>query len=651
MKINSRDNITKYIIIIPIVFIVLLSLIILYLSINSQKTQLDNILKEKRISFVNYKKQTIKNQVDQILSLIKYKLSSKKIPMNKTKELLSNQLSTIRFDNKGYIYVVDGSGKIVSHRNKNIVGTNSFLIKDTNNKFYFKDGYEISKKNSSAFIEYISVTNEDKLWNNRKKLTYVKYCKQLDWAISAGIYFSDMEVEIALTEAQLKDEYYNNITSLIKIVFMITLLIIILVIFLLQKVSNIIIQKENSLNNQIDNKSLKLKENILFFDKLLNTVPIPIFIKDKDFKYTKCNDAFCRFLNLTQDEIIGKSVYDLASKELADTYHKKDKELLTINNQYYKYEIQTSNNANKKVVEFYKTSYEHKHKFAGIIGVIIDITLSEQKKELLKKKVAEHTEENLFHLQQYEEEQLNNIKFTAIGQLAAGMTHEINTPLTYIKGNFEMMKYDIEDLPESNVRDRMLEDASKITDGIHRLSNIVESMREMSQKSKESKESTNIYHTLVTSLTLIFNRAKHISKIKLNGEDFHIGISKDKEVFISCIQKQRIEQVWVVIVNNALDELLKIEDYEHRLIDISIEYSSDKKYIVVKIKDNAKGINDNILDSIFEPFISSKESSGMGVGLNIAKKIIDEQDGQILAYNENDGAVFEINLHCGECDL
>ena len=413
------------------------------------------------------------------------------------------------------------------------------MIKDTNNKFYFKDGYEMSKKNGYGFIEYISVTNEDKLWNNRKKLSYVKYCKQLNWAISAGIYPSDMEVEIAIEEAKLKDEYYSSVDSLIKIVFIITLLVIILAIFLLQKISNIIMQKENNLNKHLNNKSSELKENILFLDKLLNTIPIPIFVKDKNFKYTKCNDAFCSFLNLTQDEIIGKSVYDLAPNELADTYDKKDRELLTTNTQYYKYEVQTSDNINKKIVEFYKTSYERKYKFAGIIGVIIDITLSEQKKELLKRKVAEQTEENLLHLQQYEEEQLNNIKFTAIGQLAAGMTHEINTPLTYIKGNFEMMKYDIEDLPSSSLRDRMIEDSSKITDGIHRLSNIVESMREMSQKSKESKESTNIYHTLVTSLTLIFNRAKHISKIKLNGEDFHIGISKDKEVFISCVQKTK----------------------------------------------------------------------------------------------------------------
>ncbi len=251
----------------------------------------------------------------------------------------------------------------------------------------------------------------------------------------------------------------------------------------------------------------------------------------------------------------------------------------------------------------------------------------------------------------HEKTMIENVKFTAIGQLAAGMTHEINTPLTYIKGNFEMMSYDIEDLPNSDIKSRMMEDSTRITDGINRLSTIVESMREMSQKSKEIQENINIYHTLVTSLTLLYNRAKHISNIKLNGEYFQIGFDKNKEYFMGCVQKQRVEQVWVVIINNALDELVKIGDFEDRLIDINIKCSEDKQYIITKIRDNAGGIPSNIIGKVFDPFISSKESNGMGVGLNIAKKIIDEQDGELLAYNENGSAIFEVKLKCGACSI
>ncbi len=265
----------------------------------------------------------------------------------------------------------------------------------------------------------------------------------------------------------------------------------------------------------------------------------------------------------------------------------------------------------------------------------------------LQMDIANKTMQNISQTKQYEDEQLKAIKFTAIGQLAAGMTHEINTPLTYIKGNFEMMQYDIEDLESSDMKTRMQEDSIKIIDGINRLSNIVESMREMSQKSKESKEKVNIYHTIVTSLTLLYNRSKQISNIKLNGDLFIIGMDREKEDYYSCVQQQRIEQVWVIILNNALDELVKIEVFEDRMIDINIKYDDDD--IVVKIKDNAGGVPMSILDNIFDPFISTKESSGMGVGLNVAKKIVDEQDGKIVVYNEDDGAVFEIRLFRREC--
>lgn len=122
---------------------------------------------------------------------------------------------------------------------------------------------------------------------------------------------------------------------------------------------------------------------------------------------------------------------------------------------------------------------------------------------------------------------------------------------------------------------------------------------------------------------------------------FHLN--KNEFIFCSKIQKQRIEQVWIVVINNALDELVKIEDYENRVLNINLFEENNE--IVVKFKDSAGGIKEEILEDIFEPFVSSKEHSGMGVGLNIAKKIVDEQDGTIKAYNEDNGAVFEIRLN------
>lgn len=114
------------------------------------------------------------------------------------------------------------------------------------------------------------------------------------------------------------------------------------------------------------------------------------------------------------------------------------------------------------------------------------------------------------------------------------------------------------------------------------------------------------------------------------------------EEMIVHIHPQRIEQVWIVILNNALDELEKKESFDSRRIDISFYETQTES--VIKIADNAGGIDPTLIDHLFEPFSSTKESKGMGIGLNIAKKILDEQQAKISAYNENEGAVFEVRF-------
>ena len=244
-----------------------------------------------------------------------------------------------------------------------------------------------------------------------------------------------------------------------------------------------------------------------------------------------------------------------------------------------------------------------------------------------------------------QEEKLKAAKFTAIGQLSAGITHEINTPLTFIKGSIEMMQYDIEDLPQSEIKNNLLEDIVKIQDGIIRIQNIINSMKEMASNQKLKKEKTNIYATIIVALTLAYNKFKHISDVYINNEKFDIShINKEKERFCAFVQKQRVEQIWVIIINNAMDELIKKEDYKKRRLDIFIAKDEEHKYINIKFKDNAGGIKEEILPYIFEAFKSTKESSGLGVGLNIAYKIVQDNDGEIKAYNEDEGAVFEVNF-------
>lgn len=89
-----------------------------------------------------------------------------------------------------------------------------------------------------------------------------------------------------------------------------------------------------------------------------------------------------------------------------------------------------------------------------------------------------------------------------------------------------------------------------------------------------------------------------------------------------------------------MDELVKIEHYNKRRLNIILEESDTE--VIILFEDNAGGIKDEIIDELFEPYKSTKESSGLGVGLNIAKKIIESNNGEIKSYNKNNGAVFKI---------
>ncbi len=394
------------------------------------------------------------------------------------------------------------------------------------------------------------------------------------------------------------------------------------------------------MHNITDKKELELQKEQN--DVIIKFANSGIGTMDLEGNFLSVNDVYTKLFGYSQEEMIGKNCIDMAHKD----YVELSKLSLKIAN-----EVGTLNRVEKTCkhkngrniyIEMSLDLLPDRKNFVVVINSLEDKIKLQKLNKSLETKIKKEVEKSTKQLKEHQEEQINNAKLTSIGTLAAGITHEINTPLTYIKGNFEMMGYDIDDLPSSDIKLRMLEDKIKIQDGIDRIAKIIEAMREVSQVSRELKEEVDICNTIITALTISYNRSKQISRVYINDNLFTLKLKNNFLTFKSLVQKQRLEQVWIIIVNNALDELIKIDDYEKRELKIYIKENKDK--IIISFKDNGGGINNDILDKIFEPFSSNKDYSGMGIGLNIAQKIIDEQDGTIKAYNENDGAVFEINL-------
>ncbi|MCW8838357.1 MAG: response regulator [Thiovulaceae bacterium] len=402
----------------------------------------------------------------------------------------------------------------------------------------------------------------------------------------------------------------------------------------LEKYKNRIFQKKQHLNEQ------KLLEEY----KGAIDASAAVTKTDTQGIITYVNDAFCEMSGYTKEELIGKShnivkhpdtipaIYLDMWKTITNkkVWHGRLKNLNKNGRTYYQHTVIVPIINEDNEIEEY-------------IALRQDITDLFHQEEYLKKRIKEEVDKNLQLHKEKENAKLLEEKFSIIGKMAAGITHEINTPLTYIRGNLEFLLNDIDSLDDSlQEKAYLLEDSRTIFNGVNRIASIVESMREVASQAKENPELHNLYASLITALTLSFNKSKFISNIKLQDEPFRIGMDKDKYNFSIPIQKQRVEQVFVIIINNALDALKLKEDFDSRIFEINIENTNE--YLIINFKDNAGGIDKDILPKIFDPFQSNKEEGGMGIGLNVAKRIIDDHGGKIIPLNVDNGALFKVYL-------
>ena len=129
-------------------------------------------------------------------------------------------------------------------------------------------------------------------------------------------------------------------------------------------------------------------ENRDHLDLVIDLIPIPIFMKDREGRYIDCNTAFTRFLSVTREQLIGSTVHELWSKEEADVFRRQDEELFQSRGlQVYESRI-SSSDGKAYIVQFHKQVFtDHEGQVKGFLGAIFDIT---EKKLQLERLEAAH---------------------------------------------------------------------------------------------------------------------------------------------------------------------------------------------------------------------------------------------------------------------
>ena len=248
----------------------------------------------------------------------------------------------------------------------------------------------------------------------------------------------------------------------------------------------------------------------------------------------------------------------------------------------------------------------------GLRGIAIDIT--EYKR----------TEAERGHLEQ--KAQLAS-RLATVGQLASGMGHEINNPLTTVIGFSQLLMQ--EDLPED-----IKEQLAIINEGGQRIADIVKRLTVFARRQKLQPDYLNINDTIRTTLNLMAHR--------LETSSIKVTFQLDPGLPSTIADTGQLQQVFLNLIINAETEMR----LAHGKGKLSIKTEKADNTIRVSFKDDGPGIAEDNLEKIFDPFFTTREvGEGTGLGLSICHGIITEHNGRIYAQSEpGQGATFIVEL-------
>lgn len=242
-----------------------------------------------------------------------------------------------------------------------------------------------------------------------------------------------------------------------------------------------------------------------------------------------------------------------------------------------------------------------------------------------KIKEQEKTEQELRKAQ---EELLQSAKLAVVGQMSAGITHELNQPLTAIQTYVGTAQH----LLEHRHYDELAENLANVLTLTNRMAGFTSQLKTFSRKSTQNFTTVSLNQTINDALMLIMYT--HDQEIDV------VESMPEKEVFVLA-DTVRLEQVFVNIFKNAVDAM---KDRDERKLTISMQAVGDS--VMVRVGDSGSGIRNENLGKLFDPFFTSKEvGAGLGLGLSISREIVNDFGGSIAASNqEQGGALFTVTF-------
>ena len=395
-----------------------------------------------------------------------------------------------------------------------------------------------------------------------------------------------------------------------------------------------------------------------FLHKVINSLPNPIFVKDENGKFRMVNEAFTTLYGKSVEELIGKGDTDFHSPEEAQKFLEDDRQVMESHEEKFILEEQhTDYQGNVHWLQVVKRPMmlgENLPRY--LLGICTDMT---ERKGL---------ENQLRHAQ----------KMESIGQLAAGIAHEINTPTQYVGDNTRFVRESFGDLEgvlgkfsellasarvgltppelitqvekeiEAADLEYLLEEIpnalQQSLEGVTRIAKIVQAMKDFAHPGANEKKAADLNKAIESTITVARNEWKYVADIETNfAENLPL---------VPCVLGEFNQVILNMIVNAS-----------HAIVDIIGDGANGKgkitittanianKWAEIRISDTGTGIPSQARSRIFDPFFTTKEvGKGTGQGLAISHNVIVEKHkGQLSFETEmGKGTTFIIRLPLAE---
>ena len=357
-----------------------------------------------------------------------------------------------------------------------------------------------------------------------------------------------------------------------------------------------------------------LKKSEKKYNAVFNNIPRALFLLNREtLAILDCNRSATSLYGYNKGEMIGKNFMEFFAENDREEHKSLIKGLQNINRVRHLGKEERS-----FYVDINLTDSDYQVGPKVILAMVIDVT--------------ERIEA--------EQQVIQANKMATLGEMATGVAHELNQPLSVIQmiSNLFVRKLDRGALPD---KETLSDVSSKLQSNVERASKIINHMREFGRKSALEVSSVHLNDVILKSLDFFSQQ--------LRLRNIEVVLELEEKIPSIMADPNRLEQVFINLLTNARDAI-----EEKALQDpsspgdkrITIRTHSNRRYVFAEVCDSGTGIPKELTNKIFEPFFTTKTvGKGTGLGLSISYRIISEYGGTIHSVSkEGEGACFDIRF-------